>query len=211
MCRKKGTLLLLLFPVLFSCREIEPTKKTVEVIDSLQSASANEYASIDQSPMDISYYPPDYPLQKMKGTDSTGPIARVIYSRPHKKGRAIFGNTPESLCLYGKEWRLGANEATEIELFQNVIVAGNNIPRGRYILYCIPNADKWTVIFNSNLFAWGLHRDNTKDMFRIDIPVSPQSPVLEDFTMVFTAQPYGADLLMAWDNVKASLPVEFSK
>ena len=209
--RRKNVYLLLLFPVLFSCRENEVPKKSVEVIDSLQLSSANDYANRDQSPMDMSYFPPDYPLQKMNRTDSTGPVARVIYSRPHKKGRDIFGNTAESLCQFGKEWRLGANEATELELFTNVNIAGTNIPAGRYILYCIPYADKWTVIFNTNLFTWGLHMDKSKDIFRIDVPASNQSPALEDFTIVFISKPYGADLLMAWDSVKVSLPIDFSK
>ena len=34
---------------------------------------------------------------------------KVTYGRPHKKGRAIFGD----LVPYGKVWRTGANEATE--------------------------------------------------------------------------------------------------
>jgi hypothetical protein len=40
-------------------------------------------------------------------------VARLIYSRPTKNGRVIFGD----LLEYGKVWRLGANEATEIEFF----------------------------------------------------------------------------------------------
>ena len=42
-------------------------------------------------------------------------------------------------------------------------------------LYCIPYAEKWTIIFNTNLFTWGLHMDKSKDIFRVDIPVSVQS------------------------------------
>ena len=42
----------------------------------------------------------------------TEPLAaRVVYSRPKKEGRTIFGGLVE----YGQVWRLGANEATEIE------------------------------------------------------------------------------------------------
>jgi len=37
---------------------------------------------------------------------------KVTYGRPHKKGRTIFGE----LVPYGKVWRTGANEATEITL-----------------------------------------------------------------------------------------------
>lgn len=161
--------------------------------------------------MDMSYFPVDYPLQKMNRADSLPLAARIIYSRPHKKNRIIFSNSPKSLCQYGKEWRLGANEATEIEFFKTVSINGKNIAKGSYILYCIPNADRWTIILNSNLHTWGLHMDASKDIFKTDIPVMLQSPPLEDFTMVFIPAKYGADLLMAWDNVKVQLPVEFSK
>ena len=182
------------------------------IFDSTQSKEINDFVSGDQSSMDMSYFPTGYPLQKMSGKDSAGmPLARVIYSRPHKKGRQIFGDTEGSLCRYGKEWRLGANEATEIEFFKNVTIAGKALPKGRYVMYCIPFADRWTIIFNRNLYTWGLHMEPSKDIFKTDIPTMALTPSLEDFTMVFISKPSGADLLMAWENVKTSLPIDFSK
>jgi hypothetical protein len=145
----------------------------------------------------------------MNGTDTTQLIARVIYSRPQKKGREIFGDSPKSLREYGKEWRLGANEATEIEFFKDVTIDSNTVKKGRYILYCIPYSDKWVIVLNSNLYTWGLHMDKTKDILRTEIPISNQSPALEDFTMIFEPAAYGTDLLMAWDNTKAILPIKF--
>ena len=200
--------------ILLSCnddkinnREINPQPK-----DSLPNKeAANPYTTHDQSPMDMSYYPPDYPVLRMNGADSGTLLARVIYSRPQKKGRNIFGDTEKSLRQYGKEWRLGANEATEIEFFKPVMIAGKKINKGRYIIYCLPYADKWTIVLNSNLYTWGLHLDRTKDIFKTDIPVTLQSPALEDFTMVFQTATHGADLLMMWDNVKAVLPISYSK
>ncbi|MEO8769917.1 MAG: DUF2911 domain-containing protein [Ferruginibacter sp.] len=167
----------------------------------------NPYVTNDRSPMDMSYYPHDFPVSKMNGTDTTIPVARVIYSRPQKKGRIIFGNTSKSLCEYGKEWRLGANEATELEFFIDVIINGKKIDKGRYIIYCIPYPEKWTIILSKNLFSWGLHMDKTKDIFKVDIPVESQAPIVEDFTMVFQPASYGTNLVMAWDNVKTALRI----
>jgi len=194
-----------------SCMRENKTAEKPIIIDSIAAREKNPYSDTDQSPMDMSYFPVEYPLQKMNHTDSVGLAARVIYSRPHKKNRVIFGDNPQSLCPYGKEWRLGANEATEIEFFKNVTINGRNVSRGAYIIYCIPFRDKWTIVFNSNLHAWGLHMDTSKDLFRTDIPVMQQQPPIEDFTMVFHDAQYGADLIMAWDNVKAILPIEFSR
>lgn len=179
--------------------------------DTVAKINTNPYVSIDQSPMDMSYFPVDYPVLKMNKQDTSAPVARVIYSRPHKKNRVIFSNAPNSLCEYGREWRLGANEATELELFRNVTIADKNVAKGTYILYCIPYPDKWVIVLNKNLNTWGLHMDVTKDILRTEIPVKPQLPALEDFTIVFRNAEYGADLLMAWDNVTTSLPIAFSK
>jgi len=49
-----------------------------------------------------------------------------------------------------------------------------------------------------------------KIFFRTEIPVTVQNPPIEDFTMLFKQAGYGADLLMAWDSVKAVLPIKFS-
>ena len=215
---KKHSQLLIVFlcfilPVASCNNDTANDRETKSIIkDSLPHKEAvNPYATHDQSPMDMCYYPNDYPVLKMNGADSSILLARVIYSRPQKKGRNIFGNNEKRLVQFGKEWRLGANEATEIEFFQPVTIAGKRINKGRYIIYCIPYRDKWTMVLNSNLYTWGLHMDTTKDIFKTDIPAAVQSPALEDFTMVFEPAAGGTNLLMAWDDVKAILPINYSK
>lgn len=209
----------LLFPlicttIMFSCNNDTPKQKSIVLLpkDSMANKEVlNPYVTHDQSPMDMSYFPADYPVMKMNGTDTNALVARVIYSRPQKKGRNIFGDSEKSLRQYGKEWRLGANEATEIEFFRQVTIAGKKIDKGRYIIYCIPYADKWTIVLNTNLYTWGLHMDTSKDIFKTDIPTRQQSPSVEDFTMVFEPATYGMDLLMSWDQVKTVLPISFAK
>lgn len=203
-------LLIVFLPAAISCKQQVPVPQKIKVTDSSVSVpQKNPYSNIDQSPLDMIYFPEAYPQLKMDRADSRPLVARVIYSRPHKKGRQIFG-AGSSLCPYGKPWRLGANEATEIEFFTNVSIQGKNVAKGSYILYCIPYADRWTIVLNSNLHNWGLHIDQNKDVLRTDIPVMKQVPALEDFTMIFSKAVYGADLLMAWDDVKTILPVEFA-
>lgn len=168
-------------------------------------AGANPYAPIDLSPVDISYFPVDYPINKMTHPDIGLPLARVIYSRPHKQGRTIFG----SLLKYGEHWRLGANEATELELFQAATIQNQKVPKGRYVLYCIPQPGTWTIVFNTNLYSWGLKQDSQHDAYRFEIPVEKTGTPVEFYTMVFQKQGAGAELLMAWDNVMAKLPLSF--
>jgi hypothetical protein len=165
---------------------------------------ANPYVPVDVSPMDMAWLPVDYP--KVTNRKAT-PVARIIYSRPHKQGRKIFGN----VVKYGERWRLGANEATEIELFIPVTIQGKTVPKGRYILYCIPEKDRWTIVFNSNLFTWGLTLDPTKDLYRFTIPVQEKRQSVEYFSMVFQPNETGADLVMAWENVEARLPIQYKQ
>jgi len=171
----------------------------------IKRQSVNPYEPVDISPMDMSYLPNDYPILKMDNKTTKQPIARVIYSRPQMQGRKIFG----SLVKYKERWRLGANEATEIELFQNVTVNNKAVPAGRYVLYCIPDSLKWTIVFNGNLDCWGLKQDPKKDLYKFDIPVSLKDKSIEYFTMVFDKTKTGADLIMAWDNVEARLPFQY--
>ena len=170
--------------------------------------AANPYAAVDKSVMDISYFPVNYPLLKMNGTDSNGLAARLIYSRPQKNGRTVFGND-KCIQQYGTYWRLGANEASEIEFFKPANINGQKIPKGRYIIYCIPYETTWIITLNSNLFSWGLHPDTSKDIAKIEIPVLKTDKSIEVFTMVFQPTATGAGLFMAWDNVKAVLPITF--
>jgi hypothetical protein len=190
-------------------------KKPILVADSnhkVEIEKGSLYAPVDKSPMDLSYYPPDYPMQKMTGSDSGELIARVFYSRPQKNGREIFVDTTVTtnyIQQYGKEWRLGANEATEIEFFKDVTIKGKKFAKGRYVIYCIPYPDKWTIVFNSNLFSWGLHMDKTKDITQIDLPVTTTDSGTEFFSMIFQKAAYGCDLIMAWGNVQVSMPINF--
>jgi hypothetical protein len=161
---------------------------------------------VDKSPMDMSYYPNGYPVLKIQDKATEPLMARVIYSRPQKNGRVIFGD----LLEYGKVWRLGANEATEIEFYQNVKINNVKIKKGRYTLYCIPYTDKWTFIVNKETDTWGSFKyDAKKDIVRIDAPVQKQTEMTEEFVMAFEKAATGANLIVAWEDVKVNLPINF--
>jgi hypothetical protein len=156
--------------------------------------------------MDMSYYPVGYPLLKIQDKATDPLLARVIFSRPQRNGRSIFGDLVE----YGKVWRLGANEATEIEFFQNVKIGGVRIKKGRYTLYAIPYAEKWTLILNKETDIWGSFKyDETKDITRLDVPVFKQTEPLESLAMFFEKSSTGAYLAIVWDTVRVNLPVTF--
>src|SRR5688500_14855051 len=104
----------------------------------------NSVPPVDKSPMDMSYFPANYPVLKIQKKATEPLVARVIYSRPQKSGRNIFGG----LVKYGEVWRMGANEATEIEFYRPVKIGGEKIAKGRYTLYAIVKEKTWTIIVN---------------------------------------------------------------
>jgi hypothetical protein len=183
---------------------VNPKKKDTATVASLP---ASHYTVPDLSPLDIIYYPSDYPLKKMSGNVTAGPLARIIYSRPQTQKRNIFG----ALVKYNEPWRLGANESTEIEFFSTATIQNKTIKPGRYILYCIPQETKWTLVLNANLYSWGLKQDRQKDLMQFDIPVEKNNTVTEYFTMAFEGNEKNADLIILWDLVKTRLPIKFQK
>lgn len=167
---------------------------------------APKMAPLDKSPMDMAYYPVNYPVLKIQDKATEPLVARVIYSRPQKEGRTIFGGLVE----YGKVWRLGANEATEIELYRDVKIRDKKLGKGRYTLYAIPTETQWTIIFNKDTDTWGAFKyDEKKDVLRVDVPVTKSATVTDPFSLSFARSANGADLLVAWDNVMATLPLTF--
>ena len=163
--------------------------------------------TVDKSPMDMAYYPVNYPVLKIQNKVAEPLLARIIYSRPMKNGRSVFGELVE----YNQLWRLGANEATEIELYKDVkFNTESRLKKGRYTMYAIPSLDKWTIIFNKETDIWGAFvYDPKKDALRIDVPAQKQAEAVEAFTMQFEKDTNGINLMIVWDNVKAAIPFNF--
>jgi hypothetical protein len=171
---------------------------------TLNGFSQNKFPALDKSPMDVSYYPVNYPILRIQDKANEPLLAKVVYSRPQRSGRTVFGELVE----YGSVWRLGANEATEIEFYRDVKVNGVKVKKGRYSMYCIPATDKWTIILNKDTDIWGAFKyDSKKDVLRTTIPVQRLTDPVEALSMMFEKKGTGADLVMAWDNVAARLPV----
>jgi len=174
------------------------------IIFAVTANAQPKFPPLDQSPMDMSYYPIDYPVLKIQDKAKEPLVSRIIYGRPQKNGRIIFGD----LVPYGSVWRLGANEATEIEFFKDVKIGGKKITKGKYTLYALPEADKWTIILNKETNTWGAFKyDTKKDLLRTDVPVQKQTDTSDVFTIVFEKNiPNSANLVISWENVFVELP-----
>ncbi len=175
---------------------------TVIAIFTLQSNPVNAQEKTKETPsfdkMDVS--PMDLIVYKNENEEV---VARVIYSRPLKRDREIFGK----LVPYNEVWRTGANEATELTLYKKMRVADVVIEAGTYTLYSIPGEKEWTVILNNRINTWGAYEyTDQEDKVRIKVPVRTAPSTIESFSMAFVNKPDGADLLIGWDNNYVEVP-----
>ena len=112
---------------------------------------AQDFPNLDKSPMDAAYFPARAAFRAFAKTDeeekSLEPKIKVVYSRPQKKGREVWGG----LQKFGELWRVGANESTEILFFSDATVGGTTVKAGRYTLYAMTNETEWEVYISSCL------------------------------------------------------------
>jgi hypothetical protein len=174
---------------------------------SIYSAAQSTLPPLDKSPMDMCYYPVDYPVLKIQHKSDAPLIARVIYGRPQKNNRSIFGD----LVPYDMIWRMGANEATEIEFFRDVKIDGKKLPKGRYTMYAIPSTEKWTIVLNSETDTWGAFGyDTKKDVLRTDVSVKTRPDIIDVFTICFEGKEKNkTSLMIGWDNNEIHLPIKW--
>ena|SRR5688572_30709142 len=171
---------------------------------SIATMAQDNLPAVDKSPLDMAYFPVNYPVLKIRGGSTEPLAARVIYSRPKKEGRTVFGG----LVGYGKVWRLGANEATEIEFYKPVTIGGTKVAAGRYTLYALVSEKSWTFIVNKETDIWGAFKyDASKDVAKVEAAVETTTDAVESLSMAFTKSGNDINLVVAWENVKVKMPI----
>jgi hypothetical protein len=146
---------------------------------------------------------------------------RVVYSRPYKRGRDNVFGTKESGALipYGERWRTGANEATEITVTRDVLIAGKKLASGTYSLFTTPGPEAWTVHFNSQLGLDGVGTfANNKftpvdlaptDVLVVSVPARqlPEDKEVDQLTIEFEETGSGADMVLRWIRTEVRVPI----
>lgn len=177
---------------------------------SIATAQESKWPKVDPSNMDAEYYPADAAWRNyLKGNDrNVSPKLKVVYSRPMKKDRDIFG----ALVPYGKEWRLGANEATEITFYQTVGIGGTTVNPGTYTVSATPTMKDWTINFSSQRGIWGAeNRDASKTVASIKVPSTTQATSEEALSITFREMDeQTAHMTIQWDKTRVEVPIAFN-
>jgi hypothetical protein len=128
----------------------------------------------------------------------------VTYGRPYKKGRDIFGG----LEPYGKVWRTGADEATQVTFDKDCTFGGKPVKAGTYTLFTIPEKDEWTIILNSKLGQWGAFSyDKVKDqdVLKTTVRANHTNNVVEQFTISLPND----GMKLEWDKTMVFVPIKW--
>ncbi len=173
------------------------------------NVNAQKFDKMDKSSMDRAYYPAASAKRTFAKSDEAKkelePQIRVTYSRPAKKGREVFGK----LLKYGKAWRVGANESTEILFINDVTFGGKNIKAGRYSIIIIPTENEWTLKLNTELDGWGNYGyDESKDILSVSVPVTKSEEEIENLSIaLYEASKNTIHLKIGWDTTIAEFPI----
>ena len=152
---------------------------------------------------------------------------KVTYGQPYKRDRDNIFGTKESGAVvpYGEIWRTGANEATEITVTKDVLVAGKKLAAGTYSLFTTPGAESWKFHFNSLLGLDGTgyfdpvaEKFTPADLPKSDVLVVEVKPVtlaaaseVDQLTFEFEKTATGVDMILRWIRTEVRLPVTVAK
>lgn len=162
------------------------------IVFTLTFAQAQNFRGLDKSPMDKTSFPASYRISDK--------VATITYSRPQLKGRAFA-----DIVSFGKIWRTGANEATELRVFKSIAIDGTEIPTGTYSIFTIFEAEKMTFIINKASNLWGSYTyDEAQDLLRYEVLTTTAEDTLEAFSMVFSGDD-APTLHLGWENTRAEV------
>lgn len=146
---------------------------------------------------------------------------KVVYGSPYKRGRDNIFGTEDSGALvpYGKIWRTGANEATEITLTGDLLIGDQKLPAGTYSIFTVPGPEQWSVQFNSALGLSGTGRFDmeTRKFEPADLPatevlsltasVASLDEEVDQFTFAFDTSDTGTGLCLRWITTEVCVPI----
>jgi len=155
------------------------------------NVNAQKFPGLDKSPLDLAAFP-------SRGADK---MIKVFYSRPLLKGRTVGTD----LAPFGKLWRTGANDATQIQFLADTKFGGKTIKAGAYSLFTIPGEKEWTIIISSDVDNWATSGyKESNEVARTTVSTTSGDESLEAFSIVFDDK---GTMHMGWGKVRVAVPM----
>lgn len=179
--------------------------------------TAQEFEPVDKSPMDAAFFPAQAAKRQFAKSDeqrkAMEPQIRVLYGRPALNGREVFRASDErkdGITQYGKLWRLGANESTELFLMSDAMIGGKKVEAGRYSVVVTPMKNSWKIHINSENDGWGNFSHKPEmDVVTTTVPATSDSESLENLgiTLYSPNNDNVVHMKMGWGNYRAEMPI----
>lgn len=141
-------------------------------------------------------------IQEMVNVGNTH--VHIDYSSPSVRGRTIWNG----LVAYDQVWVTGAHRATSIDFSTEVIINGQNIPKGKYAFFTIPGEKEWTLILNKN-FEQHLadEYDQSLDVIRVNVQPQVLDENVEALTYEITPETGNkGQIKVSWEKISVALP-----
>ncbi|GAA4336749.1 DUF2911 domain-containing protein [Flaviaesturariibacter amylovorans] len=130
---------------------------------------------------------------------------KISYHSPGVRGRIIWGG----LVPYDEVWVTGAHNATNLTVNRAFIIAGKEIPAGKYAVFTIPGKKEWIVIINRH---WDQHLTNEYDSKDdvVRFKVKPRKSAHTERLRYFI-EPVSdriGTISVVWEKTKVTFPVQ---
>jgi|GEM_PF-364158 len=133
-------------------------------------------------------------------------LIKLKYHQPAVNGRKVFGE----LVPFGQIWRAGANNATTIEVTNDVVLNEKfKLKKGRYSFFLVPCKGNWQVVFNHIADQWGaFNYKKSFDAIRFEVTPEQTESSQEYLTYQITRTATDmAEISMHWENSRISFTI----
>jgi len=129
---------------------------------------------------------------------------KIVYGSPVTDNADVIGSD----VPYGDVWAPGEGPVAEFTVTAATMVAGSHIEAGTYALYIIPEAARWTFVFNNRLgLSTSDAYDAAGDVLRAQVPARRTTRHHEALTFELEAGEHAAGLLVKWGRAEVILPI----
>ena len=142
------------------------------------------------------------PHETVEWTIDGGKIS-IEYGRPSLKGRTPGKDVDP---FEGREWRVGADEATTLKTDKALRFGDLRVPAGTYTLYTIPTSGTWHLVISKKTGQWGIPYPQGEDLGRSPMTLGKAPKVAEQLTIGVQDTPAGGALQIDWGTTRASIP-----
>ncbi len=132
---------------------------------------------------------------------------KLDYGQPNLRGRTIL---TDSLVPYDKAWRTGANGATMLTTDLDIVIGGQSVPKGTWIVQSMPTHAGWKLLIQKDVdqspMQTAMTYNPANDIARVDLKQTSVTAPVETLTIWLIPSrqpgpPHG-DLVIAWGTVR---------